>query len=133
MKESIVSGPIGVTMYAPDDFSNYKSGVYTGCGTDFDISYRGTNHAVIIVGYDADGNYIIKNSWGTKWGTNGFGVVSKNADCAMSAWVHQYSSKASPGTDLVYTDLKSLKYERNLIKYCWLFMSTMVALFLIMN
>lgn len=40
------------------------------------------NHAIQIVGYNATGNYyIIKNSWGTGWGVNGFGFVSMDQDC----------------------------------------------------
>jgi hypothetical protein len=32
-------------------------------------------HAVTIVGYNADG-FIIKNSWGSRWGNNGYATVS---------------------------------------------------------
>ena len=36
-------------------------------------------HAVQIVGYDASidgGSYIVKNSWGTGWGDNGYGTIN---------------------------------------------------------
>ncbi|HJZ77927.1 MAG TPA: C1 family peptidase [Vicinamibacterales bacterium] len=33
-------------------------------------------HAVTIVGYTASGRFIVRNSWGTGWGDNGFGYVS---------------------------------------------------------
>lgn len=33
-------------------------------------------HAVCIVGYTAEGRFIIRNSWGTSWGDNGFGYAS---------------------------------------------------------
>jgi hypothetical protein len=42
-------------------------------------SYGG--HATMIVGYDDNlngGSYIIKNSWGTSWGDNGYGTISYN-------------------------------------------------------
>ena len=32
-------------------------------------------HAVCIVGYRADGRFIVRNSWGTSWGDNGFGYL----------------------------------------------------------
>ncbi|MGZ4725894.1 MAG: C1 family peptidase [Ilumatobacteraceae bacterium] len=32
-------------------------------------------HAVCIVGYRADGRFIVRNSWGTTWGDNGFGYL----------------------------------------------------------
>ena len=37
-------------------------------------SVRG-GHAVCIVGYRLDGRFIVRNSWGTTWGDNGFGYV----------------------------------------------------------
>lgn len=48
----------------------YKKGVFsTNCGTNLD-------HAVILVGYgyEKDGHkyYIIRNSWGTSWGEDGY-------------------------------------------------------------
>lgn len=33
-------------------------------------------HAVAVVGYRADGRFIVRNSWGTNWGDSGFGYVS---------------------------------------------------------
>jgi len=33
-------------------------------------------HAVCIVGYRADGRFIVRNSWGTTWGDKGFGYAS---------------------------------------------------------
>ena len=52
-------------------FMLYQSGVMTnaaGCGTDLD-------HAVVAVGYNTEGPvpyYIVRNSWGTDWGENGY-------------------------------------------------------------
>jgi C1A family cysteine protease len=34
-------------------------------------------HAVCIVGYRADGRFIVRNSWGTSWGDNGFGYATE--------------------------------------------------------
>ena len=33
-------------------------------------------HAVCVVGYTAQGRFIIRNSWGTSWGDHGFGYAS---------------------------------------------------------
>jgi hypothetical protein len=34
-------------------------------------------HAVAVVGYRADGRFILRNSWGTGWGDKGFGYASE--------------------------------------------------------
>ncbi len=34
-------------------------------------------HAVTLVGYRADGRFIIRNSWGTAWGDHGFAYASE--------------------------------------------------------
>ncbi len=34
-------------------------------------------HAVAVVGYTADGRFILRNSWGTGWGDKGFGYASE--------------------------------------------------------
>jgi C1A family cysteine protease len=34
-------------------------------------------HAVALVGYRADGRFIVRNSWGTTWGDHGFGYPSE--------------------------------------------------------
>ena len=48
----------------------YKKGILTSreCGTEID-------HAVLIVGYgneDGIDYWLVKNSWGTEWGDNGY-------------------------------------------------------------
>jgi hypothetical protein len=34
-------------------------------------------HSVALVGYRADGRFIVRNSWGTAWGDHGFGYPSE--------------------------------------------------------
>lgn len=58
------------------DFQFYSSGVFTGeCTTYLD-------HAVTAVGYSQSSNgskyWIIKNSWGTKWGELGYMRIKKD-------------------------------------------------------
>lgn len=93
MKDLISFAPIVVLMYANSAFMSYTTGTFTGCPT-FASSVSSINHAVVIVGYDTNGNYIIKNSWGTTWGQNGYAVVSKDADCGFS-----YQPKEWRGTN----------------------------------
>jgi len=84
-------GPVGALMYAPiTELSAYRSGVFSVCGT-FADSYSKINHAVLIVGMDANGNYIIKNSWGSTWGDSGYATISGTNDCALTSFVYAYS------------------------------------------
>ncbi len=61
-------GPLSTTMHVYSDFYNYVSGVYKHTSG----SYVG-DHAIIIIGYnDASQYFIVKNSWGTGWGEQGY-------------------------------------------------------------
>ena len=69
-RKTVISGkgPVlaGMAVYA--DFFAYRSGVYRHTSSDL----RGY-HAVCVVGYsDAENCWIVKNSWGTGWGENGW-------------------------------------------------------------
>jgi len=69
LKQALVQhGPLPTAFYVYEDFMYYKSGVYTHT-TGSQVGA----HAVLIVGYDDAGQYfVVKNSWGTGWGENGF-------------------------------------------------------------
>jgi len=69
---SLKKGPISIAIDAsPFEFRFYKEGV-------IDVNPRNNsrlNHAVLLTGYEKyeNGSYwIIQNSWGEKWGDNGF-------------------------------------------------------------
>jgi len=64
-------GPVYCALHAGEAFENYYSGV-------FKTNEAGNpNHAVVIVGWngaadDPNGYWIIRNSWGSDWGENGY-------------------------------------------------------------
>ncbi|GGG45014.1 C1 family peptidase [Bizionia arctica] len=66
-------GALAVALYSNNtQFSNYKGGVIKALNSAPD-------HAVTIVGWDdTQEAWLIKNSWGTAWGINGFGWVGYN-------------------------------------------------------
>ena len=82
IKESIMAyGPVAVAMDGMSDLDNYRGGIYqtsTSATAQF-------GHWVVIVGWQNDdsietgGYWIIKNSWGTSWGDNGFGNIAYGA------------------------------------------------------
>ncbi len=78
-------GAVGASYYHGDSFYNSSTGAYF-C----DVNY-GINHAITLVGWDDnysrknfcsgrqpenDGAWIVKNSWGAKWGKAGYFYIS---------------------------------------------------------
>lgn len=65
-------GPVVVNHYAPDSFKYYFSGIFQTADCNFQTII---NHSSLIVGYDLTAPqpyFLIKNSWGVKWGERGF-------------------------------------------------------------
>ena len=63
-------GPVSIGVDASAmAFRFYKKGIiHRFCGTEID-------HAVLLVGYGKEGNtpyWLVKNSWGSDWGENGY-------------------------------------------------------------
>lgn len=57
--------PVSVSVDATN-WHLYKEGVFDNCDNKI------TNHAVLAVGFEESGNWIVRNSWGTGWGEEGF-------------------------------------------------------------
>lgn len=81
LKARLAKQPVGAAYYSNMKcMSSYKSGTMmaSDCGADdANPEIREVNHAVTIVGYGKSERkacseyWLIKNSWGTKWGENG--------------------------------------------------------------
>lgn len=71
-------GPISVAIDATEALQFYSSGVFSDKKCSSDI----LNHAVLVVGFGITNNgkeyYIVKNSWGTSWGMNGYFLLARN-------------------------------------------------------
>nr|ABQ10191.1 actinidin Act1c [Actinidia eriantha] len=76
LQTAVAYQPVSVALEsAGDAFQHYSSGIFTGpCGT-------ATDHAVTIVGYGTEGGidyWIVKNSWDTTWGEEGYMRILRN-------------------------------------------------------
>jgi len=81
-------GPLSITLNA-GLLMSYTSGTITGTASECPVSEM--DHAVLMVGYDNTGStpfWIVKNSWGTDWGVNGyFQIASAQGLCGINACV----------------------------------------------
>jgi len=68
-------GPLSVVLTVPDDWFYYVGGVYTPTW-EVTNGVGWANHGVVLVGWnDSEGCWIIKNSWGGRWGEGGYARV----------------------------------------------------------
>ena len=72
MKRALCTyGPLVATVKVTPAFQAYKSGIFDEMARV--SSPRDINHAIIIVGWDDSKNaYLVKNSWGSFWGEEGY-------------------------------------------------------------
>jgi cathepsin L len=79
LEAAVAHQPTSVSIEADTRvFQSYKSGILdsTSCGTKLD-------HAVLAVGYGQNSSgekyWIVKNSWGTSWGENGYVKIKRSS------------------------------------------------------
>ena len=84
LKRGVAQQPVSIAIQANlSSFRFYSKGVYsdTNCGTQLD-------HGVLLVGYGTDENsgldyWLMKNSWGSSWGENGYMRMLRNTSGGM--------------------------------------------------
>jgi len=81
-------GAVLVGINATNDLKNYRGGIFDGC---IDSEQETINHAVVVVGYgteDGTDYWLYKNSWGTTWGSDGFGKLTRGTRmCGIGPWL----------------------------------------------
>jgi len=87
-KAALREGPASVAFAASNSFLYYGSGIYDGdCASD-------VNHGMTAVGYGSENGVsyvIVRNSWGTSWGEDGYVRIildksSVGGKCQVYAW-----------------------------------------------
>ncbi|KAG8494258.1 hypothetical protein CXB51_011641 [Gossypium anomalum] len=96
--QAVATQPVSVGICGSERaFQLYSKGIFTGpCSTSLD-------HAVLIVGYGSENGvdyWIVKNSWGTRWGMNGYIHMIRNSGksegiCGINM-LASYPIKTSP-------------------------------------
>jgi len=81
LKEGVATvGPISIAIDAAhQSFQLYKSGVYV----EPECSSQSLDHGVLVAGYGTDAGedyWLVKNSWGTVWGDEGYIKMARNKD-----------------------------------------------------
>ncbi|KAL3061564.1 hypothetical protein OYC64_009680 [Pagothenia borchgrevinki] len=79
--------PVSFAFEVTSDFMHYSGGVYTS--TECHQTPDMVNHAVLAVGYgqqDGTPYWIVKNSWGSRWGVDGYFLIEREKNmCGLAA------------------------------------------------
>lgn len=76
----LVLQPVSVAVDATN-WQSYKSGVFPSSGCQAEL-----NHGVLLTGFVATGTtpyWVIRNSWGTSWGNNGYINLEQGNTCGV--------------------------------------------------
>ena len=89
-------GAVIIALHADSDFSYFGGGILSRCSRN---DWSSVNHAVAVVGYGTENGqdyWLIKNSWGDWWGSNGYIKVARGSNaCGIGWWISTVScSKA---------------------------------------
>jgi len=85
-------GPVAIAFQVVSDFQSYRGGVYDS--TRCKKGPMDVNHAVLTVGYNTDSTgkqyWIVKNSWGTSFGLQGYFYMIRNKNMCGIATCASY-------------------------------------------
>jgi len=100
-------GTVDAAVYVDSAFQSYNSGIFSNSSTSCSGSpcyNTTTNHAISLVGWNDNGGngyWILRNSWGSSWGENGYMRISyQAARVACSVCYLVYDTPQSTPTPL---------------------------------
>lgn len=86
LQNIILSEPVAVAVDA-SNWSYYKGGTLVNCGSSI-------NHAVTAIGYTDKSEWILRNSWGTGWGTEGgYIYLAEGNTCQVLSYIYKVNVK----------------------------------------
>lgn len=98
IKNALLNGPVSTAFMVYSDF-DYKCYWHQDTGD--------VNHVVVIVGWDDNicdgGGWIVKNSWGTGWGDDGYFYMPYGS-CGIGRYTQQPVYAGAPGLSFNYPD-----------------------------
>ncbi|MFA5033267.1 MAG: C1 family peptidase [bacterium] len=107
-KQKLAEGPMACAVTASKDFFYYLGGVYSPVLTDSGEKTTLYNHGVTLCGYDdSQGAWLIKNSWGTGWGSAGYGWISYGSEESVGPGYPTYLIMANNTAPNVYLSNKT--------------------------
>ena len=99
LKDHIMDGPVDIGVRwskgIREDFFYYKGGVYEPVMGKW---IKG-GHAICACGWNSSGKILIKNSWGTGWGSGGYGYIDK--EYWSGSWMNP-DVKSDTGTPIIW-------------------------------
>jgi C1A family cysteine protease len=91
VKAALKKGPLVTTMKVYDDFTSYGGGIYKSVSNKVE-----GGHAISIIGYnDQEKYWIIRNSWGSDWGEQGFARISYDDKSGIAGSTWAFETKAN--------------------------------------
>lgn len=107
---------------------NFRSSAVFSCGRA--VYTWEINHAVLLIGYDSSGNYIIKNSWGTTWGNAGYALLHSMYSCGVGLYVSQFSDLKLSASNITANQLTTGESKLNSFRVYWAVALTVLIMIL---